>query len=359
MDLIKNIRKLRILALLLFLTPAIGLIGSLIFHNYLVNFNFIKSYKYNFSDDKAGQSFSVLCDDSNKFCTDIQSKFEKFDKLENCYKHKIIYYYTNSNGDELKYIKETKEIINIDEKVYIKFNLVDEFDEKCIANSDQMFWYKIFPSFFESISVLKTHEKTTLGTSEMVNPFIYGETSISNIVKRFPINFFFKPILYLTSIFMFLYWFYYNLIFRSLVNLRKNYYFFYFGTLSSIFLFLHVFFLGWTFESEFLTKLRRTFVIFFILFEILSQAFLIRQILNLKNNFKEYFNIFIISLKLIFVIFICSVSIFILVFLIFYNFTSKIDYILEWNYFLILLLFYFLSFLMWKRKLIFNNPTTT
>ena len=239
MYLIKNIRKLRILALLLFLTPAIGLIGSLIFHNYLVNFNFTKSYNYNFPDDKTGQTFSVLCDDSNEFCKDLQGKFEKFDKLKNCYKHKVISFHTNSNGEKLI---DSKEIENINEKVYITFKLTDELDENCITNSDQMFWYKIFPSFFEGIDILKTHEKTNLATSKMVNPFIYGETSISNIVKRFPVNFFFKPILYLTSIFMFFYWFYYNLIFKSIASFRKNYYFFYFGTLSAIFLFLHVFF---------------------------------------------------------------------------------------------------------------------
>ncbi len=350
MNLIKNIRKLRILALLLFLTPALGLVGSLIFHNYLVNFNFIKSYKYNFSSDKAGETFSILCDKSNKFCTGFQSKFEKFDKLNNCYKHKINYFYTNSNGERLSYIKESKEIVNINEQIYIKFELTNELDEKCISNSKKVFLYKFFPFFFESIYSLKSNEKTTLGTSESVNPFFKGETSISNIVKRFPINLFFKPFLYITVIFMILYWMYYNLIFKKLANLKKNYYFFYFGILSAIFLFLHIFFLGWTFENEFLTRVRRTFVVFFILFEILSQAFLIKQILNLKDKFKEYFNFFIISLKLIFVVFICSASVLILIILIFYNLSSNIDYILEWNYFLLLLFFYFLSFLMWKKN---------
>ena len=119
--------------------------------------------------------------------------------------------------------------------------------------------------------------------------------------------------------------------------------------LSAIFLFFHVFFLGWTFDSEFLTKLRRSYVVFFILFEILAQAFLIRKILLIKDKFIEYFNEKIIFIKLSFVIFICSSSALILGLLIFYNFSSKIDYILEWNYFLILLIFYFLSFLMWKK----------
>ena len=34
----------------------------------------------------------------------------------------------------------------------------------------------------------------------------------------------------------------------------------------------------------------------------------------------------------------------------FYDLDSKVDYILEWNYFLILLFFYLLSFFMWKKN---------
>ena len=40
MDLIKSIRKLRILALLLFLMPVTGLLGSLFLHNYILDFKF-------------------------------------------------------------------------------------------------------------------------------------------------------------------------------------------------------------------------------------------------------------------------------------------------------------------------------
>jgi len=156
---------------------------------------------------------------------------------------------------------------------------------------------------------------------------------------------------------MLFYWIYYNNIIKKLTGYKKNYYFFIFGVLSASFLFLHILFLGWTFESEFLTKLRRTFIVFFILFEILSQAFLIKKLLSIKDEFSKFFHSLIIILKLIFVIFICASSILILSILIFYDLSSKFDYILEWNYFLILLFFYFLSFLMWKKLI--NNPSST
>ena len=155
---------------------------------------------------------------------------------------------------------------------------------------------------------------------------------------------------------MLFYWIYYNNIIRKLTGDKKNYYFFIFGILSASFLFLHTFFLGWSFESEFLTKLRRTFIVFFILFEILSQAFLIKKILSIKEEFSRFFYSLIIMLKLFFVILICASSILILSILVFYDLSSKVDYILEWNYFLVLLIFYFLSFLMWK-KLISNPPS--
>ena len=148
---------------------------------------------------------------------------------------------------------------------------------------------------------------------------------------------------------MFFYWIYYNKIFKIILNSNKNNLFLIFGILSAFFLLLHVFFLGWIFESEFLTKLRRTFIVFFILFEILAQAFLIRKIFLTKDQINNYINYLVIYFKLIFVISIIIVTLLILFALSLYNLDSKIDYILEWNYFLVLLFFYFLSFLMWKK----------
>ena len=110
------------------------------------------------------------------------------------------------------------------------------------------------------------------------------------------------------------------------------------------------FFLGWTFESEILTKLRRTYVVFFIFFEVAAQAFLIKKIFSVKNKIHKYLNITFVYLKAIFVIVIFSATLIILMILIKYNLEPKVDYILEWNYFLILLFFYFLSFLMWKKN---------
>ena len=355
MNLTKSIRILRILAFFLFLVPAISLVGSLIINNQLISFKFEKGYNYNLKLDKSGNSKTILCSKDNEFCKNRDADFQKFDKLGQCYEVKIIETFVNKEGDKIDEIKfdpshaNARFIKDLNVDVYLKLSQSKVINKGCILNSDSLFFYNLFPYYYELIHDLKNHKDSSFGSNVVVNPFFKGETSISNIVKRFPLKYFFKPLLFITVILMILYWYYFNSIFKKLTNNKKNYYFFSFGILSAIFLFFHVFFLGWTFDSEFLTKLRRSYVVFFILFEILAQAFLIRKVLLIKDQFIEYFNEKIIFIKLSFVIFICSSSALILSILIFYNFSSKIDYILEWNYFLILLIFYFLSFLMWKK----------
>ncbi len=350
MNIIKSIRTLRIVAFFLFLLPSIGLLGSVLFHNYLVTFQYDKDLIFNFKTDEPGENVSMRCTKNNDYCsTESETfQFQISKKLDDCYKNEVISFFEKENGEIIE-IKDIEEIKNIDDTIFRKYVVSNKLSDRCILNSDNLVYYKLFPLFFETFHNLKTHKNTQFGTGFPVNPFLKGETSISNIVKRFPFNFFFKPILYLTVILMLFYWYYFNMIVKKLLDYNKNFYFFFFGILSAIFLLLHVFFLGWTFESEFLTKLRRTFVVFFILFEILSQAFLIKKLMTIKDKYIEYLKSFIIYFKLIFVIFICSSSFIILTILAFYNFPPKIDYILEWNYFLILLIFYFLSFLMWKK----------
>ena len=381
MDLIKSIRKLRILALLLFLIPVIGLLGSLTLHNYLIKFKFETPMNFNALSiiDEPGSIIKFKCDTSNGYCGSKEFLEEgnsiippKSTKLSNCFLYKTSanwvidgkrYNSTSSGRNEIFKDYDTQEYFSGKLKVKEKYKnsdivlelfVIDEKNPICIRNSSSFYFYKLIPFWFEGIVELK--QDLALGTNETINPFFYGESSISNIVKRYPINYFFKPSIYLTIIFMLFYWIYYNNIIRKLTGDKKNYYFFIFGILSASFLFLHTFFLGWSFESEFLTKLRRTFIVFFILFEILSQAFLIKKILSIKEEFSRFFYSLIIMLKLFFVILICASSILILSILVFYDLSSKVDYILEWNYFLVLLIFYFLSFLMWK-KLISNPPS--
>ena len=223
---------------------------------------------------------------------------------------------------------------------------------KCIKNYQfQYFFYKYFPPFtifMEKVSDIRGGGELNLGTSVKVNPFIYGETSISNIVKRYPINYFFKPLLYLGVILMLLYWYSYNKIFKTIIDERKNTFYF-FGVASAFCLFFHIFFLGTTSNNEILKDFRKIVIVLFILFEILAQTFLAFKIYKYKKKFIEYSYNLIVITKIIFVSIILIVSLSIIILLIFYDLPSNIDNILEWNYFIVLLIFYLFSSLMWKK----------
>ncbi len=346
MVLLNIIKRLRLTALLLFILPSIALIGTLLFHNYLVSFNFHKDIKINFEVMGDGKVIKILCTKENEFCKKIN--FKKSQKLDDCYKNNISTIFVTSDDKRVN-IKPDEQIKKINKKIYLKITKENELNNSCIKNSNSSKLYNIFPFFFETIYKIKKSEKTILGTNEVVNPFLYGETSISNIAKRYPINYLFKTFLYMGVIVMLFYWIYFNKVLKILNQDNKNYLFLTFGILSAIFLFLHVLFLGWVFESVLLTKLRRSYVVFFIFFEILAQGFLIRKIFLSKDKIKNYVNSFIIYLKIFFVLIIILITVSMILILSVYNLEPKFDYILEWNYFVFLLIFYFLSFLLWKK----------
>ena len=85
------------------------------------------------------------------------------------------------------------------------------------------------------------------------------------------------------------------------------------------------------------------------MFEVLGQIFLTKNLYTYKNNFYNYARIKIIFLKVIFVSLVLLVTLSVFFILTFYNLPSKVDYILEWNYFAALLIYYFLSSIMWKN----------
>ena len=344
MSVIKSINFLRIIALFLFIVPFSGLIGSLLFHNYLVSFKYEYENKYPFKEIKVGASYELTCTQENKWC----GNFEQTSKLDQCNKNVVIEKFFTQDG--LKEIDKVQggNLVAIEKTPIItKYEIIDKLEDACILNNKIYSIYKLVPSFFEYVA----NKEFLLGTSTKVNPILYGETSISNIVKRTPIKYIFKPLMYISAILMILYWFYYNRILNNLIKSDNLNLFFKFGILSALFLVLHVYFLGQNFEMNFLNKLRRSYVVFFILFEVLAQIFLIKFIWKQRNFIQNYLNKIIKYFKLIFVFFVCFGTLLILLVLIFFDLSPKVDYILEWNYFLILLIFYFLSFLIWKKTI--------
>tara|TARA_B100000795_G_C22607419_1_gene363702 strand:- start:257 stop:724 length:468 start_codon:yes stop_codon:yes gene_type:complete len=149
---------------------------------------------------------------------------------------------------------------------------------------------------------------------------------------------------------MILYWLTYQRIFWNITEVKKINKFTVFGTLSGVFLFFHVFFLGTTIDNEIFNKIRKLILVLFILFEILAQFFLTKRLYLNFNKFNKYISQKILHIKIIFVSLIVLSSVFIIGILSFNDLDSKIDYILEWNYFALLLLFYLLSALMWRKR---------
>ena len=351
----KSIRFLRTTALLLFIGPLIGLIGSLLTHNYLVSFKYGHEIIIPYKNIQPGSTFELICTKENSWC----ENFKKTSSLDQCNKLKKKKGFFSSDGmTELNRdhsnLKKA-EIGSDDGKSFIvKFQLTNQLSESCILNSKTYFLYKIFPSFFDNLA----NKSFSLGTSKVVNPIFYGETSISNIVKRHPIKFVFKPLMFLSVFLMIMYWFSYNKILNSIFKTKHTNIFLIFGVLSAIFLLFHVYFLGQKYETEIFNQIRRSYIIFFILFEILAQAYLLKIIWKKRNDLKDYFYKKILISKLSFVIFVFVISLTIFIILIFYDLSAKVDYILEWNYFLILLIYYLLSFLIWKPSS-FRDPSST
>ena len=222
--------------------------------------------------------------------------------------------------------------------------------DDCILNSNLLTIYKILPKLFVFIEKIRSNKKYQPATHQSINPFIYGETSISNIVKRYPVNIIFKPLLYLSSLLMIAYWLNYNKIFKEITEIQKIQKFAIFGIASSILLFLHIIFLGTTIDNEIFNKIRKLILVLFILCEIIAQFLLTRRLYLSIRKIESYIFRAVLNLKIIFVSILVITSIVILSILAVYNFTSKIDYILEWNYFLFLLFFYLLSSIMWKKN---------
>ena len=381
-----HINRLRIISFWLFLIPLCALIFSLLFHNLILDFNFSsKLTRFNVSLPK-----TINCTKENLYCVDpyMNLPSKNYETFDDCNTHLVTQYFI-SNGKIVSSdhdyafvsglvsveVKEflllngaiggrqmTKNFNDLWNKVQTPENInlsmvyyqQKELDKQCIKNSKLYFLYKIFPKPFYIIENIKNNKSYISSTSSSVNPFVNGEVSISNLVKRFPINYLFKPLLFITSLLMIFYWLTYQKIFWNVTEIKKINKFTVFGVLSGLFLFFHVWFLGTAIDNDIFNKIRRLVLVFFILCEILAQFFLTKRLYLNFHKFNKFISRKILNIKIIFISLIIISSVFIISILSFNNLDSKIDYILEWNYFALLLFFYLLSALMWKK--IYKNP---
>tara|TARA_B100001057_G_C22754930_1_gene913316 strand:- start:249 stop:1349 length:1101 start_codon:yes stop_codon:yes gene_type:complete len=361
-----RINFIKKVSLLLFIFSFLSLILSLWLQNTLVNFKYTDSLSDKKIKNSKFYSEKINCSKNIEDCKKpYLNQLFVAQKLGDCYiynykrelivdgkKIKRLDLFQKNPEGKLKNLKP--EFIDKDIEVRI---LGYDKNDRCIKNSKNYYLYKIFPFYYEFLHSLKKNPKTQLGSAQIINPFIYGETSISNIVKRFPINYIFKSFLFISVIFMYFYWINYKSLFIEILK-SKNNKFVYFGLASAIFLFFHVLLLGVEFDSKIFKMIRKLIIVLFILSEIIAQFYLSIKLFKNKENLSNFCNTYIINIKLFFVVTVGLISSLVVAILLIYDLSSKVDYILEWNYFAGLLFYYFLSFMMWKKQLIINPSTT-
>ena len=181
-------------------------------------------------------------------------------------------------------------------------------------------------------------------------PYIDGGTSISRTARVFPTYLIFKPAMFLTAYLLIRYWLYIKDIILNIhgehQNLRKI---LIFGIGSAISLVIHSIFLGIKFDYDLYKLFRRVIMLVFIIFEVVAQAYLVITLYSIKNKLLSFINLKYLKLKAILVsilVFVMIVSIPIVTM----PGNKHIKHALEWDFFLGVIFFYFLTFFMWKKK---------
>jgi hypothetical protein len=187
-------------------------------------------------------------------------------------------------------------------------------------------------------------------------PYFDGGASISRTARPYPSWLVFKPAMFLTSFLLIKYWLFNKDVVSSFEKNHKYINkFVKFGIASAIALTIHSIFLGIDFDNNFYKLFRRVVMLMFIIFEIVAQAYLVATLYSFKDRLYKHINTTFLTLKLflvsiLIVVAIISVPIISLPGDNILGFNVKFfKHGLEWNYFVGVILFYLLTFFMWKR----------
>ena len=181
-------------------------------------------------------------------------------------------------------------------------------------------------------------------------PYIDGQASISRTARPYPSWLVFKPAMFFTSFLLIKYWLYNKKIvefFKQDHKYKKKIIFF--GIASAIALTIHSIFLGIKFDYDLYKLFRRVVMLFFIIFEIVAQTYLVITLYKLKNKIIDKINFKFLKLKGI------LVSLLILVAILAIPIVSMpgnkfLKHALEWDYFVGVISFYLLTYFMWKKN---------
>ena len=181
-------------------------------------------------------------------------------------------------------------------------------------------------------------------------PYIDGQVSISRTARVFPTYLIFKPAMFLTSYLLIKYWLYTKEIILFFNKNNKNIkYIMFFGIGSAILLTLHSVFLGIKFDNELYKLFRKAVMLFFIIFEIVAQAYLVMTYYSFKNHLLKFINQNFLKMKLMLVLILVLVAL-ISIPIVAMPGNKFLKHALEWDYFIGVISFYLLTFFMWKNK---------
>ena len=188
-----------------------------------------------------------------------------------------------------------------------------------------------------------------------VFPYFDGGTSISRTARNFPAYLIFKPAMIFTSFLLIKYWLITKKIVKNIDNNPKNSnYFVIFGISSAVFLIFHSIFLGVKFDfndelyKNFYKLFRRLIILSFIIFELIAQIILVYSLFKIKDKIYIYIKYKVLKIKIILVTILALTALASLP-IITSSGNTQIKHALEWNFFLGIIFFYFLTFLMWKK----------
>ena len=186
---------------------------------------------------------------------------------------------------------------------------------------------------------------------ELQNTFPYfdGGASISRTARPYPSWLIFKPAMFLTSFFLIRYWLYNKKIIEVFdINQKNKNKIIYFGIASAIALTIHSIFLGIKFDNDIYKLFRRVVMLLFIIFEIVAQAYLVFTLYKIKDKIHNHINFKFLLAKRILVTLLIVVAI-ISIPIVSLEGNKSFKHALEWDYFLGVIFFYFLTFFMWKK----------
>ena len=355
MELDQVIKKIRIYSIVIFLLPLIAINSCLILYKTLGNIQLYPDFQWNKKNiEKTFKEFNSINVDYPNIQELTYTKCPKYIYAINYIsdENKIIEYKDRNNNIIQKNQNLIKSLQENNKIKSVTFTKSQNINTKCVKN--YKITYKLLNYFpwLEKILLKATERNSKVGFAEIKNPYIYGEVSISRTARYFPATYIFKTLIILSSIFLFLYWKNNLNLFNELKNKKildrfsKN--FFYLGVLSCIFLILHASFLGLDFDSKLFDNIRRIIIILFIFSEIFAQIFLTINIFRSKDELRKNINYMILNIKIIYVLIIFVTTCISFLILAFADPSSAFKHALEWNYFSILLIYYFLSRILWK-----------